>query len=196
MEIQLRFRKGQDNWHTAMHDLPQRAKYKRGYLPNGAGATRIKDKLLPVFDYYLDTTSAGNPAIVPGTAYRDALSKAAAQPFRMVPYFDPGVWGGDWMKTHFDLPENGSNYAWSFDGVRRKTACCWISVPVLWKHRRSTLSMRTRVSFWVTVFMHASARNFPFVLICWTPCTGRTFSLQVHPDRIHSEPFPYALYTG
>ena len=116
-EIQLRFRKGQDNWHTAMHDLPQRAKYKRGYFAEWRWGDRIKDKLLPVFDYYLDTTSAGNPAIVPGTAYRDALSKAAAQPFRMVPYFDPGVWGGDWMKTHFDLPENGSNYAWSFDGV-------------------------------------------------------------------------------
>ena len=103
-EIQLRFRKGQDNWHTAMHDLPQRAKYKRGYFAEWRWGDRIKDKLLPVFDYYLDTTSAGDPAIVPGAAYREALSKAAAQPFRMVPYFDPGVWGGDWMKTQFDLP--------------------------------------------------------------------------------------------
>ena len=67
-EIQLRFRKGQDNWHTAMHDLPQRAKYKRGYFAEWRWGDRIKDKLLPVFDYYLDTTSAGNPAIVPGTA--------------------------------------------------------------------------------------------------------------------------------
>lgn len=41
--------------------------------------------------------------------------------------------------------------------------------------------MRTRVSFWVTVFMHASARNFPFVLICWTPCTGRTFRFRFTP---------------
>lgn len=85
-EIQLRFRKGQDNWHTAMHDLPQRAKYKRGYFAEWRWGDRIKDKLLPVFDYYLDTTSAGDPAIVPGAAYREALSKAAAQPFRMVPY--------------------------------------------------------------------------------------------------------------
>ena len=136
-EIQLRFRKGQDNWHTAMHDLPQRAKYKRGYFAEWRWGDRIKDKLLPVFDYYLDTTSAGNPAIVPGTAYRDALSKAAAQPFRMVPYFDPGVWGGDWMKTHFDLPENGSNYAWSFDGVPEENSLlldfgsCVVETPAL-----------------------------------------------------------------
>lgn len=50
-EIQLRFRKGQDNWHTAMHDLPQRAKYKRGYFAEWRWGDRIKDKLLPVFDY-------------------------------------------------------------------------------------------------------------------------------------------------
>ncbi|MBM6901455.1 hypothetical protein H6B10_17730, partial [Gemmiger formicilis] len=33
------------------------------------------------------------------------------------PFIHPGVWGGNWMKDHFELPENGSNYAWSFDGV-------------------------------------------------------------------------------
>lgn len=77
-EIQLRFRKGQDNWHTAMHDLPQRAKYKRGYFAEWRWGDRIKDKLLPVFDYYLDTTSAGNPAIVPGTAYGIRIPRPCA----------------------------------------------------------------------------------------------------------------------
>ena len=155
-EIQLRFRKGQDNWHTAMHDLPQRAKYKRGYFAEWRWGDRIKDKLLPVFDYYLDTTSAGDPAIVPGAAYREALSKAAAQPFRMVPYFDPGVWGGDWMKTHFDLPENGSNYAWSFDGVPEENSLlldfgsCVVETPALnlvYAHPRELLGDRVHARF-------------------------------------------------
>ena len=68
-------------------------------------------------DFYLDMTTEGKPAMVEGDAYRKGLQKLSGQPFRMVPYFDPGVWGGNWMKTHFNLPENGSNYAWSFDGV-------------------------------------------------------------------------------
>ena len=59
-----------------------------------------------------------------------------AGPSGMVPYFDPGVWGGNWMKTHFDLPENGSNYAWSFDGVPEETACCWILAANAFKPRR------------------------------------------------------------
>ena len=180
-EIQLRFRKGQDNWHTAMHDLPQRAKYKRGYFAEWRWGDRIKDKLLPVFDYYLDTTSAGNPAIVPGAAYREALSKAAAQPFRMVPYFDPGVWGGDWMKTHFDLPENGSNYAWSFDGVPEENSLlldfgsCVVETPALnlvYAHPRELLGDRVHARF---------GKEFPIRFDMLDTMHGQNLSLQVHP---------------
>ena len=180
-EIQLRFRKGQDNWHTAMHDLPQRAKYKRGYFAEWRWGDRIKDKLLPVFDYYLDTTSAGDPAIVPGAAYREALSKAAAQPFRMVPYFDPGVWGGDWMKTHFDLPENGSNYAWSFDGVPEENSLlldfgsCVVETPALnlvYAHPRELLGDRVHARF---------GKEFPIRFDMLDTMHGQNLSLQVHP---------------
>ena len=38
-------------------------------------------------------------------------------PFRLVPYFDPGVWGGQWMKQVCGLDPTADNYAWSFDGV-------------------------------------------------------------------------------
>ena len=180
-EIQLRFRKGQDNWHTAMHDLPQRAKYKRGYFAEWRWGDRIKDKLLPVFDYYLDTTSAGDPAIVPGAAYREALSKAAAQPFRMVPYFDPGVWGGDWMKTHFDLPENGSNYAWSFDGVPEENSLlldfgsCVVETPALnlvYAHPRELLGDCVHARF---------GKEFPIRFDMLDTMHGQNLSLQVHP---------------
>ena len=180
-EIQLRFRKGQDNWHTAMHDLPQRAKYKRGYFAEWRWGDRIKDKLLPVFDYYLDTTSAGDPAIVPGAAYREALSKAAAQPFRMVPYFDPGVWGGDWMKRTFDLPENGSNYAWSFDGVPEENSLLLGFGPVVvetpavnlvFSQPRALLGERVHARF---------GTEFPIRFDMLDTIHGQNLSLQVHP---------------
>lgn len=35
----------------------------------------------------------------------------------MEPYFDPGVWGGQWMKENFGLDASKENFAWSFDGV-------------------------------------------------------------------------------
>ena len=116
-EIQLRYRRGMKNWRTAKEDVPRLEKYKRGYFAEWRWADRIKDGLLDRFDYYLDMAEEGRAAMVGGDAYRRALCHTARRPFRMVPYFDPGVWGGDWMKNHFGLPENGSNYAWSFDGV-------------------------------------------------------------------------------
>lgn len=127
------------------------------------------------------TESAGNPAIVPGTAYRDALSKAAAQPFRMVPYFDPGVWGGDWMKTHFDLPENGSNYAWSFDGVPEENSLlldfgsCVVETPALnlvYAHPRELLGDCVHARF---------GKEFPIRFDMLDTMHGQNLSLQVHP---------------
>lgn len=44
-------------------------------------------------DFYLDTTTQGSPALVAGADYRAALEELAHRPFRMAPYYDPGVWG-------------------------------------------------------------------------------------------------------
>lgn len=180
-EVQLRFRKGQDNWHTAKHGLPQRAKYKRGYFAEWRWGDQIKDELLPLFHYYLDISTAGDPAIVPGDAYRAALTAAAKQPFRMVPYFDPGVWGGNWMKTHFDLPENGSNYAWSFDGVPEENSLlldfggCVVETPALnlvYMHPRELLGDRVHARF---------GKEFPIRFDMLDTMHGQNLSLQVHP---------------
>jgi mannose-6-phosphate isomerase class I len=45
------------------------------------------------------------------------LTQAISQPFSVVPYFDAGPWGGQWMKEKFDLDENTTNFAWSFNCV-------------------------------------------------------------------------------
>ena len=55
--------------------------------------------------------------MISGDAFRSALQQIAKQPFRTVPYFDPGVWGGQWMKEVCDLDRSKQNFAWSFDGV-------------------------------------------------------------------------------
>ena len=49
-------------------------------------------------DYLVDTNKKGEPKMICGDAFREGLKKTATQPFRTVPYFDPGVWGGQWMK--------------------------------------------------------------------------------------------------
>lgn len=180
-EIQLRYRQGLSNWRTTHTDLPRNEKYKRGFFAEWRWADRIKDKLLPKIDFYLDMTTQKIPAMVSGNAYRDALMQVASQPFRMVPYFDPGVWGGNWMKTHFDLPENDSNYAWSFDGVPEENSLLLdfggkqIQTPALnlvYSHPKELLGNRVHARF---------GKEFPIRFDMLDTINGQNLSLQVHP---------------
>lgn len=78
---------------------------------------RHKLAQLPIIDFLLDTNTRGKPTLVTGQALLAGLHQAARQPFRVVPFFDPGVWGGQWMKQVCDLDPAQPNYAWCFDCV-------------------------------------------------------------------------------
>ena len=180
-EIQLRYRRGMTNWRTAQTDLPKLKKYKRGFFAEWRWADREKDHLLNTMDFYLDMTIQGSPAMVDGAAYREALHQTAQRPFRMVPYFDPCVWVGNWMKDHFELPENGSNYAWSFDGVPEENSLLLdfgghlIQTPALnlvLQQPRALLGDRVHARF---------GKEFPIRFDMLDTINGQNLSLQVHP---------------
>ena len=92
-------------------------KIKRGYFIEWRIADRHKEELYDRIDWYLDSDVPNEPNMVCGEGLRTGLRKITGQPFRMVPYFDPGVWGGQWMKEACGLDPKEKNYAWSFDGV-------------------------------------------------------------------------------
>ncbi len=116
-EIQLRFRSGLGNWKANNYDDPILSKYKRGYFVEWRLADRHKKAIFSQINYFVDTNQKDNPKMVTGEAIRDGLRQVAEQPFRVVPYFDPGVWGGQWMKEVCGLDKDAQNFAWSFDGV-------------------------------------------------------------------------------
>ncbi|MFV0396248.1 MAG: class I mannose-6-phosphate isomerase [Coprobacillaceae bacterium] len=116
-EIQLRYRDGMPNFKQTNYDEDVLKKNKRGYFIEWRIADKHKQKLYDAIDFYLDTNTKNKPKMVTGKAFREGLKQLVKQPFRLVPYFDPGVWGGQWMKEVCDLPPEKENYAWSFDGV-------------------------------------------------------------------------------
>ncbi len=52
--------------------------------------------------------------MISGKAFRAGLEQITREPFRMEPYFAPGVWGGHWMQENFGLDAGKENFAWSF----------------------------------------------------------------------------------
>lgn len=116
-EIQLRYRKGMPNFKQDNDDEDVLKKIKRSFFIEWRIADKHKMDIFENIDYFLDSNQEGNPKIVTGNALRSALKKTTQRPFRLVPYFDLGVWGGQWMKKNCDLDEKQNNYAWSFDGV-------------------------------------------------------------------------------
>ena len=91
--------------------------YKRAFFIDWRVADRWKKPLLRRADFFLDTNQPRAPKLVAGDAVRQGLAETVRRPFRVVPFFDPGVWGGQWMKTVCDLDRSALNYAWGFDCV-------------------------------------------------------------------------------
>jgi mannose-6-phosphate isomerase class I len=92
-------------------------KYKRAFFADWRAADRLKKEVFPKIDFLLDTHDLDKPKLVSGEVIRSTLSAVAIRPFRVVPFFDPGPWGGEWMRRVCDLPAEAPNYAWCFDCV-------------------------------------------------------------------------------
>jgi len=92
-------------------------KYKRAFFLDWRAADRLKADLLPRADWVLDTNAMEMPKMISGEIFRGTLKECLRSPLRLVPFFDPGPWGGQWMQEKFDLPRDAPNYAWCFDCV-------------------------------------------------------------------------------
>ena len=116
-EIQQRYRGGMPNYFCENPNEEILRKYKRGFFIEWRIADKYKQELFDEIDYLIDTNVKGHPKMISGDAFRAGLVAAAKRPFSLVPYFDPGAWGGQWMKEVFDLDKSADNFAWSFNGV-------------------------------------------------------------------------------
>ena len=180
-EIQLRYRAGMPNYGCDNAGEDVLRKVKRGYFVEWRLADRVKARVLPRADFVVDTVEAGAPRAVTGEALQDALDVAASRPFRTVPYFDPGVWGGQWMRERFGLPDDAPNYAWSFDGVPEENALALafdnavVRVPAM-----DLVLLRPLPLLGEGVYARYGA-EFPIRFDLLDTMGGQNLSLQVHP---------------
>lgn len=184
-EIQKRFRNGQPNWKTNNPDEDKLRKFKRGYFVEWRMADRLKKKLFDKIDYLLDTNISNTPKLLLGEHYRKGLAQTVNQPFRLVPYYDAGVWGGQWMKEVCDLDKNQENYAWSFDGVPEENSLYLqygsehIEIPAI------NVVLYKPVELLGNKVYHQYGAEFPIRFDFLDTMGGQNLSLQVHPSKAY-----------
>ena len=132
-------------------------KYKRAFFVDWRAADRLKKSLLARIDFLLDTNDRKNPKMISGRDLLRGLQTAASQPFRVVPFFDPGPWGGQWMKEICDLPRDAENYAWCFDCVPEENSLLLgfgdveveiPSIDLVFQHPQRAIGGRRPRTFW------------------------------------------------
>lgn len=92
--------------------------YKHFYFVDWEVLNREKKKLIPHISIIVDQQRPNYPTWMIGEDLREGLSKISKKYFRVRPWFEPGVWGGQWMKERFkQLNQEVPNYAWSFEMI-------------------------------------------------------------------------------
>ncbi|WP_293945199.1 MULTISPECIES: class I mannose-6-phosphate isomerase [unclassified Sphingobacterium] len=96
----------------------QKELYKRYYFVDWELLNRHKRMISSRVEILADQQSAENLPWILGNDLKATLHVMSKNYFRVRPTFEPGVWGGQWMKEHLTgIDQQAKNYAWSFEMI-------------------------------------------------------------------------------
>jgi mannose-6-phosphate isomerase class I len=156
--------------------------YKRGYFLDWRVCDTLKRNSIDRWNYWLDTNKKDNPKMITGHTLNVAMDTTIAQPFSVVPFFDPGPWGGQWMRKQFNLENNAPNYAWGFNCVPEENSLLLDfdgvifeipSINIVFFRPDELLGVSVRERF---------GEEFPIRFDFLDTIEGGNLSLQVHPS--------------
>lgn len=183
-EIQKRMRSNQIG-NLGLSNLTDNIenKYKRGFFLDWRICDRIRKEVIHSLDFYLDVNDPTSPKMITDKQFSKALEKILTQPFSLVPFFDPGPWGGQWMKDKFDLDKNVSNYAWCFNCVPEENSLLFqLENEILEMPAINVVYYQPVELLGLGVYQHYGA-EFPIRFDFLDTMGGGNLSLQVHPTE-------------
>jgi len=163
------------------HEDPVSVQYKRGYFIDWRVLDAYKDRWLKRIDWWLDTNREDDPKLISGEVFMAGMEATAHKPFRVVPFFDPAPWGGQWMKEVCDLDRRVDNFGWCFDCVPEENSLLlevegvnveFPAMDLVLMHSRELLGGPVERRF---------GKDFPIRFDFLDTMGGGNLSLQVHP---------------
>lgn len=181
-EIQQRMRRNEvDNLGISNREEHIELKYKRGYFVDWRICDRVKKSTMEDWDFVLDSNRPDDPKLVSGDAFREGLKQAAGRPFSVVPFFDPGPWGGQWMKESFGLDREKENFAWCFNCIPEENSILLGFGDKVFETPSINLIFYRPVELLGDPVHALFGEEFPIRFDFLDTMEGGNLSLQVHP---------------
>ncbi len=186
-EVQFRARANVPTNLAASEALPPKAAYKRSYFVDWPALNAHKATLLPKLDFVVDAQRLKHITFMSGDNLRNGLEKMSENYFRVRPWFEPGAWGGQWIKKNVPkLSQDIPNYAWSFELITPENGLVFESDTP----EKNTLRLEVSFDF----LMHQNYKNvlgaaktfkyeFPIRFDWLDTVEGSNLSVQCHPSN-------------
>ncbi|MDZ7720752.1 MAG: ROK family protein [Balneolaceae bacterium] len=180
-EIQYRSRAGSVTNIGSSDTEEPKIMYKRFYFVDWPVCNKHKQELLGQATAIGDGQRPGAITWIEGDDFRAGLERMVQSPFRVRPWFEPGVWGGHWMQDKFEgLNPDAKNYAWSFEIIAPENGVIFESDGIMLEFGFEFLLYHKNKAI---LGRHADEYGyyFPLRFDYLDTMDGQNLSLQCHP---------------
>jgi mannose-6-phosphate isomerase class I len=184
-EIQFRSRAASVTNLGAKSTDDSKLMYKRSFFVDWPVLNRHVNAIKDRIDYYVDGQRSNEITWMQGQIWSDSVALITTRPLRVRPWFEPGAWGGTWIRDNIDgLETDVVNYAWSFELIVPENGVILESSGLMLETTFDSLMFLSGTNI-LGIDFPTFGFQFPLRFDFLDTFNGRNLSLQCHPTVKH-----------